>query len=179
MCNALFTTVHGFRCLFAQFAISWFHYWLCQNHPLSFLTKCEQRNDLENSHRVCWWGVRLYLESHCIQSFQTEVSFLWLSKFSVLWWLLLVKAEQMTHEHTPGFPCWLIKLSLAISNSWEPPAGWGCSGQWLKLLNRGPAPFQIVYPIPSTLHRCTCHICQPHANTLDILGHELVPGTHA
>lgn len=43
--------------------LSWFHYWLCQNHPLFFLIKCEQRNDLANSHRVFWWDVSLYLES--------------------------------------------------------------------------------------------------------------------
>lgn len=83
-----------------------------------------------------------------VQSFQTEVSFLWLSKFSVLWWLLLFKAEQMIHEHTSGFHCWLIKLSLAISNSWEPPARCGCSGQWLKLLNRGTSPTLDCLPCP-------------------------------
>lgn len=95
---------------------------------------------------VCWWDVSLYLESHCIQSFQTEVSFLWLSKFSVLWWLLLVKAEQMIHEHTSGFHCWLIKLSLAIPNSWEPPARCSCSRQWLKFLNRGTTPISDGWP---------------------------------
>lgn len=128
--------------------LSWFHYWLCQNHPLSFLIKREQRNDLENSHRVCWWDVSLYLESHCLQRFQTEVSFLWLSKFSVLWWLLLVKAEQMIHEHASGSHCWVIKLSLAISNSWEPLTRCGCSGQRLELLNRGMSPILGCLPCP-------------------------------
>lgn len=91
-------------------ALSWFHYWLCQNHPLSFLTKCEQRKNPEGSHRVCAWDVSLYSENHCIQSFQTEVSSLWSSRFSVLWWLLLLKAEWMMCEQISGFYCWLIKL---------------------------------------------------------------------
>ena len=63
----------------------------------------------------CAWDVRLYLESHCIQRLQTKVPSLWSSRFSVLWWLFLLKAGQMIREQTSGFCCWLIKPQLGNS----------------------------------------------------------------